>query len=146
MKQARRTLPIVEQAISGIASRPRHVLGRIRQILADSGIPLEGARVLVVGVAYKPGVQDVRESPALEVLALLDEAGAQASYFDPLVPALRGADGHDRLGVQAPEDLDADLVLLHTLHPDCSYDWVIDHPRVLDATFRFGRASHAAVL
>jgi len=146
LRESRVDLPVVEQAMTSIARRPRQVVRRVRDLLSDRGRPLHDAHVLVVGCAYKPGVSDYRESPALEVLELLEDAHARVSYYDPLVPELRHHDGRIRRGVDDPASAGADLVLLHTLHPDTNYDWVVDHPLVLDATFRFTQARHRAVL
>lgn len=146
LRESRLSLPLVERAMDDIASRPRHVVRRIGQVLADHGRPVRGARVLVVGVAYKPGVSDVRESPALEILAELQQQGAEVSYYDPLVPALRMPAASVIQGVDRPADGAPDLVLLHTLHPGVDYDWVAGLPVILDATFRFTQAPHRAYL
>ncbi|HET8542262.1 MAG TPA: nucleotide sugar dehydrogenase [Anaeromyxobacter sp.] len=68
---------------------PRYVVQRTAEALNARGRPLAGTRVLVLGVAYKRGVDDVRESPALRILDLLRERGALVVYHDPLVPRVR---------------------------------------------------------
>ncbi|MFM9995271.1 MAG: nucleotide sugar dehydrogenase [Phycisphaerales bacterium] len=65
---------------------PHYVVERVVGALNDDGKPLKGSRVLVIGVAYKRDVGDMRETPAAEVIALLTERGAQVSYHDPHVP------------------------------------------------------------
>jgi UDP-N-acetyl-D-glucosamine dehydrogenase len=65
---------------------PDYVLARLRNALDDRGIALSRARILILGLAYKPGVPDTRESPGVEIFRLLEERGAQLSYHDPLVP------------------------------------------------------------
>jgi len=88
---------LVEAAAEINRSKPEWIVQRTRQALAarraEQGHPvpagtdpLSGARVLVVGLAYKPGVADTRESPGLQLLALFAAAGAQVAYHDPLVP------------------------------------------------------------
>ena len=68
---------------------PHHVIDRLRAIIdADSGRGLNGAEILLVGVAYKKNVSDMRESPAMKLMQLLDQAGAQVSYLDPHVPQI----------------------------------------------------------
>ncbi len=67
---------------------PRYVVARLEAGLAERGVMLAGARVLVLGVSYKPDVDDLRESPALEILALLRERGAEITYHDPHAPTL----------------------------------------------------------
>lgn len=68
---------------------PHHVIDRLRAIVdADSGRGLNGAEILLVGVAYKKNVSDMRESPAMKLMQLLDQAGAHVSYLDPHVPRI----------------------------------------------------------
>lgn len=67
---------------------PRHVVSRIADVLNDHRHPIRGSRVLVLGVTYKRDVNDVRESPALEVIRLLQEKGARVQYSDPFVAQL----------------------------------------------------------
>lgn len=68
---------------------PHHVIDRLRAIVdADSGRGLNGAEVLLVGVAYKKNVSDMRESPAMKLMQLLEQAGAQVTYIDPHVPEI----------------------------------------------------------
>lgn len=68
---------------------PGHVVARLREAVdADSGRGLKGAEILLIGVAYKKNVSDMRESPAMRLMQLLDEAGAQVSYLDPHVPEI----------------------------------------------------------
>jgi UDP-N-acetyl-D-glucosamine dehydrogenase len=68
---------------------PHHVIDRLRAIIdQDSGRGLKGAEVLLVGVAYKKNISDMRESPSMKLMQLLDEAGARVSYIDPHVPEI----------------------------------------------------------
>ncbi|MFI5037871.1 MAG: nucleotide sugar dehydrogenase, partial [Solirubrobacterales bacterium] len=67
---------------------PYHCVAKAQRVLNDAGRSVKGARITVVGVSYKPGVGDVRESPALKIIALLRELGAEVRYHDPHVPAL----------------------------------------------------------
>jgi UDP-N-acetyl-D-mannosaminuronate dehydrogenase len=106
------------------------------ETLSDMGKGLRGAKVLVAGIAYKPNVQDVRESPAIEILHRLRERGAEVTYFDPWVDSVRLPDGTTMTSdvVLRPED--ADLVLVHTHHRDLDVDALEKAPVVLDATYR----------
>lgn len=70
------------------AAMPHHVVDKIADALNQDGKALRGSRVLLMGIAYKPEVGDVRESPALDVLALLLKKGAVVSYHDPFVPSI----------------------------------------------------------
>ena len=66
---------------------PRQVVERVAEAVSDDGKSLRGADLLVIGLAYKPDVDDVRETPAAEVIDLLNERGAKVSYHDPHVAA-----------------------------------------------------------
>ena len=69
-------------------SMPYFCVDKIERTLNDQGKPVHGSRILLLGVAYKPGVGDLRESPALKILKLLGKRGAELSYHDPHVPVL----------------------------------------------------------
>ncbi|MGY1594275.1 nucleotide sugar dehydrogenase [Geodermatophilus sp. SYSU D00708] len=137
LRRQRTPAPLIERAMAAIAERPHQVVARAVELMSDLGRGLSGARVLVVGVSYKPGVRDVRETPALEIIQGLEERGARVHYFDPLVPTMLLQDGRTMASdVSAPE-AEWDLVLLHTVHPEENYSWVSRHSTVLDATYRF---------
>jgi UDP-N-acetyl-D-glucosamine dehydrogenase len=138
--------PLIEQAMRSIADRPGKVADRAAELLADDHKDLTGAHVLVVGVAYKPGVQDLRESPALPLINDLIGRGVQVKYYDPLVPQVGLADGQVITSVATPAGGDYDLAIMHTLHPGVDYSWVADCPRVLDGTYQFDGAPHRAVV
>jgi len=138
--------PVITQAMAEIASRPRRVVDRARDVLSDLGRGLSGTRVLVVGVAYKPDVADLRESPALEILDALVEAGASVGFTDPHVDELRLPSGRVLGAVDDPDAFDAGLVILHTVHRDSDLSWIGDDRLVLDATYRATGVSRLAVL
>lgn len=127
--------PILEQAMTGLAQRPQRVAARASSMLAEAGIAPSGAEVVVVGVAYKPNVADVRESTALEIIELLRKQGMRVSYVDSRVPSIRLADGQVLTSRSDGDEAGADLVLLHTKHDDTDLGWLRGHPRVLDATY-----------
>ncbi len=141
-----RRSPLIEQAMTSIAERPERVIERAAEVLAASGRALAGARVVVLGASYKPGVRDVRESPALALLDGLLLGGAQVAYYDPLVPVLDLPDGLVLRSLTDPHGADWDLAVAHTLHPGVDYSWAHDCPRVLDATYQFFDAAHRAVV
>lgn len=132
----RREAPLIETAMRGIAARPRRVVDRIRELLAGAGRPLLGARVLLVGVTYKPGVADVRESPALEIIGELVRAGADVGFVDDLVASVRTPDGGVLHRVADHADREWDLVVVHTAQPGLDESWLRGQPMVLDATYR----------
>jgi UDP-N-acetyl-D-glucosamine dehydrogenase len=93
--------------------------------------------VVVAGVSYKAGVRDVRESPALPLIAALAARGADVGYHDPLMPEIRLADGRTLRSVPDPGAHVWDLAIVQVVHPGVDHDWVRRCPRVLDATYRF---------
>ncbi len=98
---------------------PHHVLDWVAEALDSTGKSISGSRVLVIGVAYKEGVSDTRESPALKVIELLAGRGAIVSYHDSLVPSVE-AGGTAYSSRELTEETlgDADCILLMTAHPD----------------------------
>jgi UDP-N-acetyl-D-glucosamine dehydrogenase len=110
---------------------PYHCVAKAQRALNDRGMSVKGARVAVIGVSYKPGVGDIRESPALKIIALLKDLGAQVSYHDPHVPALQ----EFALASTPLEDAigDADLALIVTAHPSVDHEQIALRARqVLD--------------
>ncbi len=105
----------IEVADAVNRSMPAYVVARVAEVLAERGTALSGARVLVYGVAYKPGVSDVRESPAFEILGGLRARGADVAYMDPRVPALPGG---ERSIDPAASFADYDAVVIVTDHPE----------------------------
>jgi nucleotide sugar dehydrogenase len=136
---------LVDLAMHAIAARPTHVVDRTAEILSDDGRGLAGARVLVVGAAYKPGVEDTRESPALAVLDGLRRRGAEIAYHDPRIPELELNDG-TRLESAEPSGEHHDAVIVMNLHPDQDRGWLADTERLLDATYRLQDVAHAVAL
>jgi nucleotide sugar dehydrogenase len=134
LKARRSSTPLIATAMEGIALRPRTVVYRAEQILAARARALAGARILVLGVTYKPGVADVRESPALVILDELAAAGAEIAYADPLITTLETVAGSLRTVVE-PAARDWDLVIVHTLHPWLDHTW-LKRACVLDATYQ----------
>jgi UDP-N-acetyl-D-glucosamine dehydrogenase len=135
LREQRVAAPMIETAMGLVARRPGHVVTRAAEILAHNGKTLAGAAILLVGVAYKPGVSDVRESPALEIIDRLTEAGATVAYSDDLVPAIRVPAG-DLKTVVEPGQSDWDLIVVHTVHPTTHTRWLTEHAAVLDTTYR----------
>lgn len=101
---------------------PRYVVERLQDALNEHGLPVKGSNLLVLGVAYKPNVSDVRESPALDIIGLLQEKGAEVSYFDAYVPAIED----EGWTLDSVPDLDAavgaaDALVIVTDHDDLDY-------------------------
>jgi nucleotide sugar dehydrogenase len=145
LRARRVSSPLIDAAMTAIAGRPRRVVQRVRDILAEQGTSVSGARILVVGVAYKPGVADLRESPALEIMEELAADGAKVGFSDPLVTSLRlGPAVHT--SVAEPAAGEWDLVLVHTVHPGVDLGWLAAQPLVLDATYRLDSVPSKAVV
>ncbi|KQO60278.1 UDP-glucose 6-dehydrogenase [Curtobacterium sp. Leaf261] len=136
LRAKRQQAPLITRAMAEIASRPQRVVDRTRDVLSDLGRGLRGTRVLVVGVAYKRDVADLRESPALEILAGLRDAGAVIGYADHHFPSLRLPDGEVLADVVDERAFGADVVLLHTRHSDADLGWIGADQTVIDTTYR----------
>jgi UDP-N-acetyl-D-glucosamine dehydrogenase len=93
---------------------PHYCVERIERALNDAEKPVKGSRIAILGVSYKGGVGDIRESPALRIMEMLGDRGAQLAYHDPFVPALRDL---SLTSVPIEEIADADAIVLVTAHP-----------------------------
>jgi UDP-N-acetyl-D-glucosamine dehydrogenase len=129
MKTYQYTARFIELASEINTNMPRYVVTRILEALNGRGQALKGARCLVLGVAYKADIDDIRESPALDVIGLLQEKGATVEYHDPYIPTLKtqaGTEMHSVPDLMAAVPL-ADVVVVVTNHK------VYDYPAILDA-------------
>lgn len=113
-------------------SMPHYWVQKVQDALNEAGKPVKNSTILILGVAYKKDVSDIRESPAMDIIELLKQKGAQVSYHDPYVPTLH----YDQIVMDAVPDLEqavqqADCVVLVTDHS--SYDWehIHRHTRLL---------------
>jgi UDP-N-acetyl-D-glucosamine dehydrogenase len=114
------------------ANMPYFVVQKLLRLLAQRGQRVLGSRVLVLGVAFKRNVADVRNSPALKVLALLRDNGIEAAYHDPWVPALGPEDGGLRSTPLTTDALGAaDCVIVHTDHSAFDYDRIVAESRLV---------------
>jgi UDP-N-acetyl-D-glucosamine dehydrogenase len=126
-------------------SMPRHVIGKLEEALGqNSGKALQGARILVLGLAYKKNVADARESPSFKLLELLEKRGAICEYHDPLIPQIPATREHAEytgrqstmVSVKSLGQFDA--VLLSTDHDDVDYNLIAEHAKlVVDTRNRF---------
>ncbi|SDT12998.1 nucleotide sugar dehydrogenase [Microterricola viridarii] len=146
LHKERRSAPLIEQTMSLIAARPRRVVDRVRELLSTHRRGLTGTRVLVVGVAYKPDVEDVRESPALEVLSALQHEGAIVAYYDPLCPHVRLHDGSLLSSVSDPTEFGSEVAVIHTAHSGVDLGWLDEVEFVLDTSYTASAIAHAVRL
>jgi UDP-N-acetyl-D-glucosamine dehydrogenase len=122
---------------------PRYVVSRVLEAMNDHGKTLKGSNVLVLGVAYKPDIDDVRESPALDVIGLLQNKGAIVKYHDPYIPRVHHEfDGWEMDSVkdmmQAVKESDAVVVI--TDHKVYDYDAIIEAAKfVFDSRNALGK-------
>ena len=112
-------------------SQPHFCVERIDRALNDVAKPVKGSRILVLGVGYKAGVGDTRESPAIKIIRGLQELGGEVSYHDPHVPSLPAV-GLESAGLDSGLG-DADAVAIVTAHPGIDYERVVaEAPLVID--------------
>jgi len=120
------------------SSMPHYVVERVGDSLNGISKSIRGARVLILGVAYKKDVDDVRESPALEIMELLQERGAVLCYSDPYIPQLHKMRAHDfshmtSVPLTVETLRNQDLVLITTDHTNVDYQWLVENsPMVVD--------------
>jgi UDP-N-acetyl-D-glucosamine dehydrogenase len=107
---------------------PDYVVEKVARALNDDSKSLRGSRILVLGVAYKRDIDDVRESPALDIIRLLEERGAHVEFHDPFVSEIR-EDGHTRRTVDLSEEMLrwADACVIVTDHKQIAWQRVLDH-------------------
>jgi len=111
---------------------PEYVVERVVRALNEKEKPIKGSKILVLGVSYKRDIKDIRESPALDVIRLLEDKGAQVSYQDPHVPKL-ALDGQKLSSVKlsAPYLRKMDCVVIATDHSAYDYRWIVKNSAVV---------------
>ena len=129
---------------------PHYVTARTMDALNERKKSLNGSKILVLGLAYKPDIDDVRESPSLELIELLKEKGAKVDYNDPYIPATHKQRRYDlqmksrKLNAAMLKQYDA--VLISTNHSDYDYNWIVKNSRLVvdtrnaTASIRIGRS------
>jgi len=107
---------------------PYYVASRLMDALNTQGKALNGAKVLVLGVAYKADINDMRESPAIDVITRLKDKGAQIRYHDPYVAEyVQDGEAVSSVALVAEEVADADAVIILSGHSTVDYDLVVEH-------------------
>lgn len=122
----------IELASEINTNMPRYVVSLVQDALNTQGKALKGAQVLVLGAAYKPDIDDLRESPALDVIGMLQNKGAQVSYHDPYIPTIR----HDEWELHSVTDLEAaiketDCLVIITNHNQYDYHAILNGAQLI---------------
>jgi UDP-N-acetyl-D-glucosamine dehydrogenase len=133
MRELGYTARFIEVADTVNTGMPEHVVRLTMDALNDDGKALRNAKVIVLGVAYKRDVDDMRESPALHVIHHLQKRGALVEYHDPHVPHFVTEDGIEmgRCELSAEWLHAADCVVITTDHSAYDYDWIVKNARLL---------------
>ncbi len=143
LKSLNYTARFIELASEINTNMPRHVVSRVQDLLNTQSKSLKGSKVLVLGAAYKPDIDDMRESPALDVIALLREKGSLVDYHDPHVPHIHHEfDGWEMDSV--PDLLKAvaaaDIVVVVTNHKAYDYEAILAKANLIfDARNAYGK-------
>lgn len=132
LKSVKYNARFIELASEINTNMPRYVIQRVQAVMNEAEKSVKGSKILVLGAAYKPDVSDVRESPALDVIGLLRDQGAQVEYYDPHVPDV----DHEGWQMKSIGDLfaelgDMDLVVLVTDHADFDYDRIAKEAKLI---------------
>ena len=130
------TTRFIELAGEINARMPEYVIERTMQALNEHGKPLKGAKILILGLAYKKDVDDVRESPSVVLIELLKKLGAKVDYHDPHIPAAKPMREHNITHMKSvaltPANLKHyDCVLISTDHSTVDYDLVCEHAQLV---------------
>ena len=134
-KQYGMTTRFIELAGEVNVAMPEYVISKLMHALNDRGKALKGSRVLVLGLAYKKDVDDMRESPSLELIELLKDRGAMVGYNDPHIPKAPRTREHD-LKMSSKKLTAAmlkrcDAVLISTDHSSYDYQFIVDNARLV---------------
>ena len=152
MKSFNYNARFIELASEINTNMPRYVVSRVMEGLNDHGKALKGSRVLVLGVAYKPDIDDVRESPAMDVIGLLKQKGAIVEYHDPYIPHIHHE--YDGWQMDSVKDImksvkESDAVVIVTNHKQYDYKAIIDSAKFVfdsrNATGKLGKDSDKVV-
>jgi UDP-N-acetyl-D-glucosamine dehydrogenase len=133
-KEVGRQTRFIELAGEVNSSMPHYVISRLTLALNEHGKAVKGSKVLVVGLSYKPDIDDTRESPSFELIHLLRNLGAQVSYHDPYIPRTVAVRKHD-LGMTSVEMTPAniaafDTVLISTNHSTIDFGAIAQHAKL----------------
>jgi len=111
---------------------PAYVVERVADLLNQVGKPLNGSKILILGVAYKRDVNDIRESPALDIIGLLSKKGALVLFNDPYVPSFAYLERQWESQLLTEELLkEQDCVIVVTDHSDYDWEFIAQHAKLI---------------
>lgn len=111
---------------------PEYVVERVKRLLNQHSKSVKGTNILLLGVAYKKDIKDLRESPALDVMRLLEKEGAKLHYNDPHAPQIKWDNGVQKsVKLTAAVLNKADLVIILTNHSSYDYQWIVDNSKLV---------------
>ncbi|NUM53879.1 MAG: nucleotide sugar dehydrogenase [Candidatus Hydrogenedentes bacterium] len=131
MKTMQYTARFIELATAINSSMPEYVVTQIADALNDARKSVNGSKILVMGVAYKQDVNDTRESPAIDIIGLLQKKGADVSYADPYVPELERGGKPMKSVSNAASYAEYDCVVVCTAHKSFDYDRLVREARLV---------------
>jgi UDP-N-acetyl-D-glucosamine dehydrogenase len=123
----------IELASEINTNMPKYVISQVADVLNEKSRSIRGARILVLGMAYKEDIDDLRESPAIDIVKLLETKGAEVMYNDPFIPEAR-INGKHRKSVELSDELlrSIDVALIVTGHSVYDYERIV---RQVDLVF-----------
>ena len=133
MKAFQYNARFIELAADINTNMPRYVVSRVMDAFNERGLTLHGSKCLVLGAAYKPDIDDIRESPALDVIGLLQKKGAIVEYHDPFIPRLRT---HDDITMESVTNVmdavgQADCIIIITNHSSYDYKAILKEAKFI---------------
>jgi UDP-N-acetyl-D-glucosamine dehydrogenase len=129
-------------------SMPLHIVDLVREGLNRKRKAISGSQILIIGVAYKKNVNDARESPALDVLRLLENDGAELSFYDPYVPFV-GLNGNRMMGMEtlSKESLNnSDAIVIMTDHDQIDFQFVVENGNLIIDSRNVIKMNHSHVI
>ena len=148
LKALNYTARFIELASEINLGMPRHVIGLVQDALNEQEKSIKGSRILVLGAAYKPDIDDLRESPALDVIGLLQQKGAKVDYHDPYVPTILKDGQNMKTDMHSVSDLmkavkTSDCVVIITNHKVYDYPGILESAKsIVDTRNALGKAGH----
>jgi UDP-N-acetyl-D-glucosamine dehydrogenase len=120
----------IELASEVTRSMPAYVVTKVSDVLNLYERSVKGSSILVLGVTYKPNISDIRESPALDIIEMLQNKGAHVSYHDPFVDHISvNSLDKDSVALDEATVASADCIVIATHHDSFDYQWLVDHAR-----------------